>query len=257
MGWDFTQVELDDYNKREIIARVTQLTVLILMITHLYSFGGKLFRQKSGAPIGLRASACLAKMLMSEWDTLWARIQTYFKLKIHLLYRYVDDIRVYLCPINPGWRWTHEGWRWDPSDRDSDPIENTRKQVKYSFEAVFEFLKFTTEDGGEYPDGMLPTLDFKTSTRDNGMIRFEFFKKNMENNRVLDRSTALSKGTIFSALRQNLVRRLLNTSEEVCMNKKLLIVEKFIQLMVNSGHKFQLIRSIIQQDLTRYLYMVS
>ena len=40
------------------------------------------------------------------------------------------------------------------------------------------------------------------------------------------------------------------------MNKRLLIVEKFIQLMVNSGHKFQFIRSIIQQAITKYLYMV-
>ena len=68
MGWDFSQVKLDEFNKREILARVIKIMVLVLMVTHSYSFGGKLFRQRSGAPIGLRASACLAKILMVDWD---------------------------------------------------------------------------------------------------------------------------------------------------------------------------------------------
>ena len=258
LAWDFTKVKLDDYMKREILARVIQIMVLILMTTHSYRFGGKLYKQKTGAPIGLRASACLAKILMAEWDMVWAKTQQQFRLKVQLLYRYVDDIRVYLFPINLGWIWSKDGWTWStPNDNDqSDIIEHTKQQLKKSFEAVFDFLKFTTEDGNEYSDGMLPTLDFKTLTMSDGIIKFEFFQKAMENNRVLDRTTALSKGTIFSALRQNMVRRLLNTSQSTCMNKRLLIVEKFIQLMVNSGHKFQFIRSIIQQALTKYLYMV-
>ena len=256
MGWDFSEVKLDEFNKREILARVIQIMVLVLMVTHSYSFDGKLFRQRSGAPIGLRASACLAKILMVDWDMKWSNVQKRFKLKIHLLYRYVDDIRLYLRPINLGWKWSTFGWVWAPTDNDTDVVVHTKEQLKKSFEAIFNFLKFTTEEGSEYADGMLPTLDFKTQTLGNGMIRFEFFNKEMENNRVLDKSTALSKGTIFSALRQNLVRRLLNTCEEVSMNKRLLIVEKFIQLMVNSGHKFQFIRSIVQQAITKYLYMV-
>ena len=78
----------------------------------------------------------------------------------------------------------------------------------------------------------------------------------MENNRVLDKSTALSKGTIFSALRQNLVRQMLNTSRLVNMEKRIAIIERFVQLMVNSGHKFQFIRAVVQQAITKYLYMV-
>ena len=116
--------------------------------------------------------------------------------------------------------------------------------------------KLTTETQEDYPSNMLPTLDFKTCVTPGGLISFEYFHKEMENNRVLDRTTALSKGTIFSALRQNLVRRMLNTGEMIQNETRLLIIEKFIQLMTNSGHKFGFIRSVVQQALTKYVYMV-
>ena len=128
--------------------------------------------------------------------------------------------------------------------------------MQKSFEQIFNFLKFTTETQEDFPNNMLPTLDFKTSVTPGGIIEFEYFHKEMENNRVLERTTALSQGTIFSALRQNLVRRMLNTGEMVPMKTRLLIIERFIQLMVNSGHKFSFIRSVVQQAITKYMYMV-
>ena len=78
----------------------------------------------------------------------------------------------------------------------------------------------------------------------------------MENNRVLDIRTSLSKGTIFSALRQNMVRRLLNTGAMVELNTRIQLVERFIKLMRNSGHQFRFIRAVIQKTLTKYLYMI-
>ena len=193
---------------------------------------------------------------MVDWDIKWGSIQKIFRLKVHICFRYVDNIRIFLRTINPGWKWSNFGWIWAPKSDDKNTIEHTKEQLKASFQAIFDFLKFTTEDGSEYEDRMLPTLDFKTLELPDGTVRFEYFYKSMENNRVLDRSTALSKGTIFSALRQNLVRRLLNTSTMVGMDRRLLIVERFIQLLVNSGHKYAFIRSIIQQAITKYIYMV-
>ena len=78
----------------------------------------------------------------------------------------------------------------------------------------------------------------------------------MESNGVLDIQTALSKNTIFSALRQNLVRRLLNTGQMVEHDTRIAIIERFIQLMRNSGHKFAFIRSVVQQALTKVTFML-
>ena len=50
---------------------------------------------------------------------------------------------------------------------------------------------------------------------------------------------------IFSSLGQDLVRRLLNTSNKEGVEIKLSVIEDFTQLLVNSGHKFAFIKSII------------
>ena len=221
--WSFRGGTLTHAQKRRILSKIVQIATLVLMNTHSYSFAGKLYKQRRGAPIGLRASACLAKILMSTWDSKWAKIQNKLCLKIFLFYRYVDDIRVYLQPLVPGWRWSECGWIWT-NDQTVDPIENTKAEIGRSFEYIFKFLGFTTECQDDYSNGMLPTLDFMTRTLPNGQISFEYFSKDMVNSRVLDFKTALSKGTIFSALRQNLVRRLLNTGTMVDQATRLGII---------------------------------
>ena len=254
--WEFNEQRLDDVIKKEIMARVIQVCVLVLMSTHSYTFAGKIYKQRRGAPIGLRGSACLARILMSIWDKKWTTLQKKLGLIVHLYYRYVDDIRIYLRPISKGWTWASTGWSWTGNCNQQDLDMHTKSQLKHSFESIFEFLKFTTETQEDYVEKMLPTLDFKTSTKTNGMIEFQYFHKLMENNQVLNRWTALSKGTIFSALRQNLIRRMLNTDPRVDISIRIRIIEKFIQLLRNSGHQFQFIRSIIQQALTKFHYMV-
>ena len=191
-AWDFKMCKLSDAQKSEILARIVQVAVLVLMSTHAYSFAGKLYKQKLGAPIGLRASACLAKILMVEWDCLWARIQNSMGLVVHLMYRYVDDIRVLLRPINMGWTWSSVGWTWTGEElNQNNVIEHSKEQIKQTFESVFDFLKYTTESEDDYSDEMLPTLDFKTAMQSDGSIAFQYYHKDMENNRVLDRQTAL------------------------------------------------------------------
>ena len=196
-GWTFTKRNLDDVIKREIIARVIQICTLILMTTQAYQFGGRIFRQKLGAPIGLRASAVLAKLCMACWDVKWAKMQTAFGLVVHLMFRYMDDIRVYLHPIRACWEWTGMGWmKKDPDSMEISEEKRTewsKEQIKSSFEGIFGFLKFTTEDQEEFNNKMLPTLDVQTRVENDGKIYFEYYQKPMVNNMLLDINTVLSK----------------------------------------------------------------
>ena len=142
------------------------------MTTHAYQFGGRIFRQKLGAPIGLRASAVLAKLCMAFWDVKWAKIQTAFGLVVQLMFRYMDDIRVYLHPIRACWEWTGMGWmKKDPDSTEISEEKRTewsKEQIKSSFEGIFGFLKFTTEDQEEFNNKMLPTLDVQTRVENDG-----------------------------------------------------------------------------------------
>ena len=119
---------------------------------------------------------------------------------------------------------------------------------------MLDFLRFTTESEEEFEEEYLPTLDFQTKVLENGRISFKHFYKPMINNLVLEKGTALNQNTIFSSLRQDLVRRLLNTSRDENLTVRIGVIENFTQLLINSKHSF--IKPIILQALTKYSYIV-
>ena len=128
-----------------------------------YSFGGELFKQEEGAGIGLRASACMAKILMGVIDKLWAGIQNTWKLSVAIFFRYIDDLRLYIFPISAGWYWSETGWEYRNEEDDlRSPIERTKEELAKSFNSIVRFITFTTESEEEFSNNFLPTLDFQT-----------------------------------------------------------------------------------------------
>ena len=76
---------------------------------HLYTFAGKVFRQGSGGPIGLRGTCGIARLVMQMWDQKWMTRINKARIVIALAMRYMDDGRAILAPIRPGWRWVGKG----------------------------------------------------------------------------------------------------------------------------------------------------
>ena len=60
---------------------------------------------------------------------------------------------------------------------------------------------------------------------------------------------------VFSSIRQDLCRRLLNTSrlEPIETFKK--VVEDYVQVLSNSGHQFSFIKAAVLQAITKFKYM--
>ena len=241
-----------------MLAAMIQVVTLVLMKSSCYTFGGYIYLQQTGSGIGLRASACAAKVVMAVWDICWARIQKACGLKVNIFMRYIDDIRIYLKAIARGWRWNKSKWEYIGVDEDERNDETrTKEELKKSFESIFPFLGFTTEAQEDFETGYLPTLDTQTHVNEIGLILYKHFDKPMASNTTLQKGTALSKSTVFSSLRQDLCRRLLNTSKlesgEV-FNK---VVEDYTQILINSGHQYSFVKAIILQGITRYKYMVA
>ena len=69
--WIFPDVILTEDDKRRILGAVVRITVELLFSTHLYTFGGEVFLQTKGGPIGLRATCGVARALMNMWDEKW------------------------------------------------------------------------------------------------------------------------------------------------------------------------------------------
>ena len=257
-NWANGGIVYTEEEERELLALTVQVGTLLLMTTSCYSFGGELFRQKEGSGIGLRGSACLAKILMAFWDKTWGVLQKNLGLRACLFFRYIDDLRVLMAPISKGWWWRKDGWVFDISEPDDrGPEQRTREEIAKSLSSVFDFLNFTAESGEEFENLYLPTLDVQIKVLPNGRLTFKHYYKPMVNNIVLENGTALSKGTVFSSLRQDLVRRLLNTSLEESLDTRLEVIEDFTQLLTNSKHRYQFIKSIILQALTKYEFMVA
>ena len=91
----FDEDKLDESIKTGMVAAMLKIATLTMMYTTCYSFGGNLYRQKSGAGIGLRGSAALAKITMAFWDQNWSLMMTISGFKSKLFLRYIDDLRVY------------------------------------------------------------------------------------------------------------------------------------------------------------------
>ena len=148
-GWYDTRREISEYEKKIIISRVVEIAVLVSMGTHVYSFGNKLYLQASGGPIGMRATASLANVVMKQWDCALDELLRNEGLVLDLLVRYVDDIRIALASLNEGWRWHNNSfcfrWEWRDEDLCSDVTDQQRtlRELTKAMNSMVGFLKFT------------------------------------------------------------------------------------------------------------------
>ena len=99
------------------------------MRSSCYTIGGNIFRQKTGAGIGAHSSACIAKVTMSLWDKMWASRQMDEGLWILIFICYIDDIRLYVFPINPGWDWDGSNWIYKKNEDDGLTYEERTRRT--------------------------------------------------------------------------------------------------------------------------------
>ena len=74
-NWSVNTEKISWSEERMLVALLIKVAILALMDSTVYSFGGKIFKQMNGAGIGLRASACMAKLVMGLIDIIWAGMQ--------------------------------------------------------------------------------------------------------------------------------------------------------------------------------------
>ena len=106
--WVFRNVKLTKTEKNEIIATVIRIMTNTMFDTHVYSFGGKMYKQAAGGPIGLRATCAVARLVMKIWDEKWLGKLKDLMVKIEEATRYMDDGRTAMYSFKHGWRWTSD-----------------------------------------------------------------------------------------------------------------------------------------------------
>ena len=252
--WKFPNVELTSLEKKMVISEVLRLSIEIMFSTHIYSFGGRNYKQKEGGPIGLRSTCALSRVVMARWDEKWkARMQS-SNIKVEDDGRYVDDARVFMYPIRAGWRWEGgELWykkEWEEEDYLLSPTERTKRVVHASMQGLTKCLTFTVETSEEFADGWLPTLDFKIRVNSRNQIEYNFYEKPTASNRSLQSDTALNQNCLIRSLVNEVGRRLDSFSETVALSERVAVLDRFGQKLLNSGHSITTVRRILISGIT-------
>ena len=124
-------------------------------------------------------------------------------------------------------------WREEERQAGMTPLQKTTKVLEDIMNGICGWLVLTMETEDMF-NGVLPTLDLELWVRDDNKILYQYFEKAMVPNMVLHRRSAMPEGTRRATLNQEMIRRMVNTSEMVGMNKRLEIIDKYAQKLINS-----------------------
>ena len=91
-----------------------EIGIITLFTTFDYTFGGDLYWQKAGSPIGIRVS-CTAANLVTEW--MWEKMRMIFdkspkEYQIINNSNYVDDARTWLNTMRRGALFNGDKFTW-------------------------------------------------------------------------------------------------------------------------------------------------
>ena len=120
--WVFPEITPSKYEVRCLIALALAIGIRTSFGLAVYTFGGEIFHQVKGGPIGSRLTMVAARLLMIWWDSKVADKLSQAELDNWLKGGYVDDLRFVLGLLNPGWRWSRtQGkfeWSREAAERD-------------------------------------------------------------------------------------------------------------------------------------------
>ena len=257
--WQFPRgMELTDLDKKMVIAQVVAIGVRTMFQTHVYTFGGHLFHQKKGGPIGLRGTGAVARVVMAMCDIKVKDKMENSKVETQVDARYVDDVRNQLMPLKQGWRWSgermerREEWHQEDEKLGTTGQRRTSRALLAVLNSIHPgILRCTTEIGEDFEDGRLPTLDTSVWIEE-GRAKYTFYEKPTATSKVIDRRSALSENCKLASLSQNMIRRMRNTSERVETRERVEIVDNYTAKLINSGYTMDQARRVIVAGLKGY-----
>ena len=92
--WVFQTLEPTREEERKMIAAVLEISISASFDLHVYTFGGVIYRQVKGGPIGYRLTMAVSRVVMAVWGR---RLQELLKdagLGVYLAFCYLDDINI-------------------------------------------------------------------------------------------------------------------------------------------------------------------
>ena len=145
--------------------------------THYYIWNGVLYKQVSGAPMGLNGSGPASRVLMDLWvdrvrdveekSNIMASLNPmqYEKLTINLFRKYVDAVFTALQQLRKGARWDPQLrlFTWTVETEQEDSLTDAELHTMDTFCAIatslIPCLRFNWDCPAKHPDYRMPVLD--------------------------------------------------------------------------------------------------
>ena len=225
----------------------------------VYTFGGKYYLQKKGAPTGNRISMCGATLTMQEWRDEFKQILINSKIDELLAGLYVDDGRNLIEVLPLGVRFSEtdkifkysEEWAKDDVIRGHSSKMRTKIEVQKAMNSISPDLHFTIEVTDDFADNKLPTLSFSIWEEIWGLSH-SYFEKDVRSQILLMERSAMSNNSKYSIMTNELRRRFEVMHDRVDFKEKITIVNKYTQQLLNSGYSRAQIREILLSAIRGY-----
>ena len=90
------------------MGRALEISIKFFFKNFCYTFGGELFIQVFGGPIGARLTMCAARIVMQQWSEDYRELLERSNLKEKFSRIYVDDNRTLMEILRPGMRFVEK-----------------------------------------------------------------------------------------------------------------------------------------------------
>ena len=258
--WVFPEIEPSEKQEKLAVAIVAEIAIKIIFKNFSYTFGGKTYLQKSGGPIGVRATGAVAQLVMENWARTYREILENSGVIVKLLSGYVDDGRQVTSALRPGMRFCEEKkiFIYSSLAEEQDKLKAIKGETnnqrmaricKDGMNSINPDLVFTTESQEDFPSERLPTLDFEMWISGN-IIRHSYYQKNMKTPYVIMERSGMSHQQKHQILSNELVRRLSNIQIDEIPHKEILEkIEEFIGELKNSEYNRKQSREIVNSGI--------
>ena len=142
--------------------------------------------------------------------------------------------------------------RWAEEDSVKTPLERTMEIIKNSLKGIIDCLEFTVESGADYEDGWLPTLDTSLVVNERNSVDYKYYEKPTTTNTTIRMASAMGENPKIQCLSNDLVRRLLNTREDLPASYRAGVVDGYGVKLMTSGFSKDQTRKILMNGMKGY-----
>ena len=151
-------------------------------------------------------------------------------------------------------------WMIEEREMGMTSLSKTTEVLQGMMNSICSWLVRTIETEDMFAEKKLPTLDVKiwvTAEQNINIILFMFFEKKMVSPMVLHKRSAMPEGIRRATLNQEMIRRMVNTSEMVPLADRLMVIVDYTQKLINSEYSVDESRDIVVGGLKGYERLLS